>query len=122
MKLTGLGIGSGFTIIDRGDAEGIIKQLLGGADAVQVASTLYENGKGQEYFLKHIFDKSTERQVMELKTYTLSELVRLTGIARNVLQRAVDNGDLVGFPCGERIRFNEQQVQEFLHLNKGEEK
>ena len=59
---------------------------------------------------------------MELKTYTLSELVRLTGIARNVLQRAVDNGDLVGFPCGERIRFNEQQVQEFLHLNKGEEK
>jgi dihydroorotate dehydrogenase (fumarate) len=29
------------------DGTALIKQLLAGADAVQVASTLYENGKGQ---------------------------------------------------------------------------
>ncbi|MGD9362155.1 MAG: diguanylate cyclase, partial [Desulfobacterales bacterium] len=29
------------------DGTAVIKQLLAGADAVQVASTLYENGKGQ---------------------------------------------------------------------------
>jgi dihydroorotate dehydrogenase (fumarate) len=29
------------------DGVALIKQLLAGADAVQVASTLYENGKGQ---------------------------------------------------------------------------
>ena len=29
------------------DSEGLIKQLLAGADAVQVVSTLYKNGPGQ---------------------------------------------------------------------------
>jgi dihydroorotate dehydrogenase (fumarate) len=39
------------------DGEALIKQLLAGADAVQVASTLYKNGKGRITEMLHTLEK-----------------------------------------------------------------
>ena len=49
----------------------------------------------------------------DYKTYTLSEVERLTNISRNVLNADIRNGKLIGGRYGRIIKYTPQQITDY---------
>ena len=56
----------------------------------------------------------------QLMTYTLTEVAKLTGISRSTLYRDIEEGRLVGFRSGKVIRYNSQQIKDYIELRSGD--
>ena len=49
----------------------------------------------------------------DYKTYTLSEVERLTNISRNVLNADIKNGKLIGGRYGRIVKYTSQQIVDY---------